>query len=73
MMTIDEAITHAKEVACTYDESVYEEYKCRKEHEQLAEWLTAYKSTCDLLYGLDDNDSIYVGYLRSKLGVGRII
>ena len=57
MLSIDEAIAHAREVAntCEYEASkydmcdsyerevAYKEGKCGKEHEQLAEWLEELK------------------------------
>ena len=58
MLSIDEAIAHAREVAdtCEYEASkydmcdsyerevAYKEGKCGKEHEQLAEWLEELKA-----------------------------
>ena len=58
MLSIDEAITHAREVAetCEYEASkydmtdsnesqvAYKEGKCAEEHEQLAEWLEELKA-----------------------------
>ena len=58
MLSIDEAIAHAREVAdtCEYEASkydmsdsyerevAYQEGKCAEEHEQLAEWLEELKA-----------------------------
>ena len=61
MLSIDEAIAHAREVAdtCEYEASkydmcdsyerevAYKEGKCAEEHEQLAEWLEELKAIKD--------------------------
>src|SRR5574344_1156481 len=61
MLSIDEAIAHARAVAdtCEYEASkydicdsyerevAYQECKCGKEHEQLAEWLEELKAIKD--------------------------
>ena len=61
MLSIDEAIAHAREVAdtCEYEASkydmsdsyerevAYQEGKCAEEHEQLAEWLEELKAIKD--------------------------
>ena len=65
MLSIDEAIAHAREVAdtCEYEASkydmsdsyeshvAYQEGKCAEEHEQLAEWLEELKMYRESSYG----------------------
>ena len=65
MLSIDEAIAHAREVAdtCEYEASkydmcdsyerevAYKEGKCAEEHEQLAEWLEELKMYRESSYG----------------------
>ena len=83
MLSIDEAIAHAREVAetCEYEASkydmsdsyesqvAYQEGKCGKEHEQLAEWLEELKALRLLLdwaiecdFGLDSFPEAYAKY-----------
>ncbi len=42
LMTLEEAIQHAEEVACSLEEKDHCD-KCAAEHRQLAEWLTELK------------------------------
>ena len=69
MMTIDEAIAHAREVASRkFDDRVHC-IKCAEEHEQLAEWLEELKALRLLLdwaiecdFGLDSFSEEYEKY-----------
>ena len=71
MMSIDEAIAHAREVAseqkrrsgiCVQNNSECDKFsaclKCSKEHEQLAEWLEELKSY---------RASVFSGYMTQKM------
>ena len=69
MLSIDEAITHAREVASRkFDDRVHC-ISCAKEHEQLAEWLEELKALRLLLdwaiecdFGLDSFPEEYAKY-----------
>ena len=69
MLSIDEAITHAREVASRkFDDRVHC-IRCAEEHEQLAEWLIELKALRLLLdwaiecdFGLDSFPEAYAKY-----------
>lgn len=77
-MTLEEAIRHAEEVALQKDTEA-EEYnpryiglireckKCAVENRQLAEWLKELKAVHDEIDDADDEDEIFIGYLRKKM------
>ena len=81
-MTLEEAIKHAEEVAETNDH-LANQYsnknqnhpvekwdsceRCAAEHRQLAEWLKELKSVHDEIDDADDEDEIFIGYLRKKM------
>ena len=51
-----------------YAEGVYVECKkCAAEHRQLAEWLKELKAIHDEIDDADDEDEIFIGYLRKKM------
>ena len=51
-----------------YAEGVYVECKkCAAEHRQLAEWLKELKAVHDEIDDEDDEDEIFIGYLRKKM------
>lgn len=78
-MTLEEAIKHCEEIAelkyseakkaylleqCKYaDECVV----CAAEHGQLAKWLKELKAVHDEIDDADDEDEIFIGYLRKKM------
>lgn len=82
-MTLEEAIKHCEEVAEELDmkadfetdnqtyamsESERTELKeCAKDHRQLAEWLKELKAVHDEIDDADDEDEIFIGYLRKKM------
>jgi hypothetical protein len=41
--------------------------KCADEHRQLAEWLKELKAVHDEIDDADDEDEIFIGYLRKKM------
>ena len=41
--------------------------KCAEEHRQLAEWLKELKAVHDEIDDADDEDEIFIGYLRKKM------
>ena len=41
--------------------------KCADEHRQLAEWLKELKAVYDEIDDADDEDEIFIGYLRKKM------
>lgn len=58
MMTLDEAINHAKEVAANKCD------ECGKEHAQLAEWLQELKTQRDRVDVLTEQIEIYEAHLK---------
>ena len=78
-MTLEEAIKHCEEIAeLKYDEGnearLQEQDKyadeciaCAAEHRQLAEWLRELKAVHDEIDDADDEDEIFIGYLRKKM------
>lgn len=82
-MTLEEAIERCEEVAEELDmkadfetdnqtyamsESERTELKeCAKDHRQLAEWLKELKAVHDEIDDADDEDEIFIGYLRKKM------
>lgn len=41
--------------------------ECAAEHKQLAEWLKELKAVHDEIDNADDEDEIFIGYLRKKM------
>lgn len=78
-MTLEEAIKHCEEIVeLKYDEGnearLQEQDKyadeciaCAVEHRQLAEWLRELKAVHDEIDDADDDDEIFIGYLREKM------
>lgn len=72
-MTLEEAIKHAEEVAeklensCKRDWMGEDDKRCASEHRQLAKWLKELKAVHDEIDDADDEDEIFVGYLRKKM------
>ena len=79
-MTLEKAIQHYEEVAEEYEDKVKRwkgDYpvckaimscqKCAAEHRQLAEWLKELKAVHDEIDDADDEDEVFVGYLRKKM------
>ena len=78
-MTLEEAIRHAEEVAQKNEDFVRCHscdrelgfvkrcQKCADEHRQLAEWLKELKAVHDEIDDADDEDEIFIGYLRKKM------
>ena len=82
-MTLESAIKHCEEVAEELDmkadfetdnqtyamsESERTEFKeCVKDHRQLAEWLKELKAVHDEIDDANDEDEIFIGYLRKKM------
>lgn len=81
-MELSEAIKHAEEVAdLKYSEAkearlqeqdkyADECFACAAEHRQLAEWLRELKAVHDEIDDADDDDEIFIGYLRKKMREG---
>lgn len=65
-MTLEEAIIHAEEIAdrCAVTDG---NIKCEMEHRQLAAWLRELKAVHDEIDDADDEDEIFIGYLRKKM------
>lgn len=88
-MTIDEAITHAREIAernrilADSDELVQKSYdvnfemkkcvKCAEEHEQLAEWLEDYKRLLEVEKSVLANEDGYLATLCERKGYNKAI
>lgn len=78
-MTLEEAIKHCEEIVeLKYDEGnearLQEQDKyadeciaCAVEHRQLAEWLRELKAVHDEIDDADDDDEIFIGYLREEM------
>lgn len=74
-MTLKEAIINAEEVAEGCQLKAYDiernDYKdleeCAAEHRQLAKWLKELKAVHDEIDDADDEDEIFIGYLRKKI------
>ena len=74
-MTLEEAIRHCEEVAKSCQLKAHDierdDYKdleeCAAEHRQLAEWLKELKAVHDEIDDADDEDEIFIGYLRKKM------
>ena len=77
-MTLEEAIRHAEEVEIYKDREADEHHpyliglikeckECAAEHRQLAEWLKELKAVPDEIDDADDEDEIFIGYLRKKM------
>lgn len=80
-MTLEEAIKRCEEQAnlleesaagCDMTDKVEKEIACRSgkcaaEHRQLAEWLKELKAVHDEIDDADDEDEIFIGYLRKKM------
>lgn len=79
MMTLEKAIKHyeeeAKEKNYEYQDCIdLHDMKnaiacgeCAEEYEQLAEWLRELKAVHDEIDDADDEDEIFIGYLRKKM------
>ena len=78
MRTLEEAIRHCEEVALLkdieaedhnsrYTGLIRECKECAAEHRQLAEWLRELKAVHDEIDDADDEDEIFIGYLRKKM------
>lgn len=82
-MTLEEAIEHCEETAEELDmkadfDTDYQTYamseleriefkECAAEHRQLAEWLKELKAVHDEIDDAEDEDEIFIGYLRKKM------
>ena len=87
MMTIDEAIAHAKEVAKESRENIItgsnlEPYEsdcnakceqCAEEHEKLAEWLEDYKRLLELEKSILANEDGYLATMCERVGYSQAI
>ena len=58
MMTLDEAIAHAKEVAASKCD------ECGKQHQKLAEWLQELKVQRDRVDVLTEQGTIYEAHIK---------
>lgn len=81
-MELVDAIKHAEAVAqakereakenrnhggWAYDDEATKCSACAAEHRQLAEWLKELKAVHDEIDDADDEDEIFIGYLREKM------
>ena len=86
MMSIDEAIAHAREVAseqkrrsgiCVQNNSECDKFsaclKCSKEHEQLAEWLEDYRRLLEFEKSVLANEDGYLATMCERIGYNKAI
>lgn len=86
MMSIDEAIAHAREVAseqkrrsgiCVQNNSECDKFsaclKCSEEHEQLAEWLEDYRRLLEFEKSVLANEDGYLATMCERIGYNKAI